>query len=269
MLFLVSIYLCKLHKYMETHEITLRDRTFDLVKEASKIRGKDISSTIDDLLCQYFTFENRKSIHDIEIKFNENDEIWKDIPGYEGLYQASNMGRIASIRSGFKLRSLVRSPVGYVQCAIRIKNKSKNYMVHHLIANTFLPPPVTPEYTQIDHINNIKYDNRAINLQRVTPSQNIKHNYNRGISNIERTGIKKRVKLFNKEGKSIGIFDSVKDAAKFLNTSIGNVSSLCNGKHGIKSLTKNKITGKFIRPKRPNYRKLNGISQSKKSKSLF
>lgn len=249
---------------MEIYEIMLRDKTFQLVEEVSKIRGKDVSSIIDELLCEYFTIQNRKEAHNIEVVFNEKEEVWKDIPGYEKMYQASNMGRIASIRNGFKLRSLIRNSTGYVQCPIRINNKTKNYMVHRLIADTFLPPPMNETYTEIDHINNIKYDNRAINLQRSTRSQNMKNNYERGISDRERLKRTKRVKLFDKDGKKIGIFNSVKDAAKFLNTSMGNVSSLCNGKHGIKSLTKEKITGKFIREKRPNWRKIKGISQSKK-----
>ena len=83
----------------------------------------------------------------------------------------------------------------------------------------------------------------------------MKNNYDRGISDRERTRKKSRVKLFNKEGKSIGIFDSVTAAAKYLNTSMGNVSALCSGKHGIKSLTKDKISGKFVREKRPNRKK--------------
>lgn len=235
---------------MQSIEILLKDSTFKLVEQEMKIRNKDVSNIIDELLSQYFYEINKNK--QIDIYFDESKEIWKDIPGYENMYQASNMGRIASIRSGvFKIRSLVRNPTGYLQCGIRINNKIKTYLVHILIAKTFCIK--NENCDQVDHINNSKIDNRAENLQWVTKAENIQNNYRRGITIKEKINIKKRVKLFDKNGNSLGIFESVKAASEYLNVSMGNISSLCNGR--LKTLTKGKITGKFVREKRSNYNK--------------
>ena len=230
---------------MKTTNIVLKDHTYELVLEASLLRGKSISNAIDDLLSEYFSLVHKKPLDTIRITFDESDEIWKDIPNYEGFYQASNMGRIASVRNGFKIRSCVKNTAGYLQVAFRINNKIKTYLVHILIAKTFLPEQIGKD--QVDHINNIKFDNRVSNLQWTTRSENMKNNYLRGVTSIDKLKARgKKVELFNKDGKSLGVFDKICDAAKYLNTSSGNISSLCNPNNKLKSLTKEKVTGKFI-----------------------
>ena len=230
---------------MKTINIVLKDQTHDLVAEASILRGKSISNVIDDLLSEYFSIVHKKTLDAISVTFDESKEVWRDIPNYEGLYQASNMGRIASIRSGFKIRSCVKNPGGYLQVAFRINNKIKTYLVHILIAKTFLPQH--DDKDQVDHINNVKFDNRVSNLQWTTRSQNMKNNYLRGVTSTDKLRARgKKVELFTKDGKSLGVFNKIHDAAKFLNTSPGNVSSLCNPDKKLKSLTKEKVTGKFI-----------------------
>ena len=101
--------------------------------------------------------------------------------------------------------------------------------------------------TQVDHINNVKTDNRVENLQWITRSDNMKNNYSRGITSIDKLRSKgKRVELFDKDGNSIGVFDKLRDAANYLGVQHGNLSALVNGKHRVKSLTKDKITAKLI-----------------------
>jgi hypothetical protein len=207
----------------------LKDSVYKLVEEVSIIRNKTISDTIDELLSEHFKNINNTSVNETNVVFDEYDEIWKDIPGYEGLYQASNYGRIASIRYGFKLRSIVRNPTGYLQCAFRINNKIKTLLVHILVANTFNDR--CDDCTQVDHINNIKTDNRSSNLQWVTRSTNIKNNYCRGINTIEKQGAKgKRVEIFDLEDNSLGVFDKLSDAAEYFDIHKGNLSSLTNSR---------------------------------------
>ena len=228
---------------MKQINVNFKDSTYNLIENSAKLRGKTISDMTDEIISEYFIKENRCEFPTIE--FDESKEIWKDIPGFEGFYQASNMGRIASIRYGFKLMSLLRSTTGYLQVAFRVNNSIKRSAVHVFIAKTFLTQ--CENCTQVDHVNNIKSDNRVENLQWTTRSDNMKYNYSRGITSIDKLKSKgKKVELFDKHGLSIGIFNTLRDAAAFIGTSHGNMSALVNDKHKVKTLTKQKITAKLI-----------------------
>lgn len=106
-------------------------------------------------------------------------EIWKDIEGYEGLYQVSNMGRIKSLKynngSTIYDRELIRKPNqlknGYCNIILNKNGKAKAYRIHRLVAKAFVPNPENKD--QINHINMIKNDNRAENLEWVTGSENM------------------------------------------------------------------------------------------------
>ena len=94
------------------------------------------------------------------------EEIWKDIPGYEGEYKVSNMGNVYSIIK-HRLSSLIlNKTLGY----LFVNLHGKNYRVHRLVALTFIPNPENKPY--IDHINTIKTDNRVENLRWCTPMEN-------------------------------------------------------------------------------------------------
>ena len=104
---------------------------------------------------------------------NLNQEIWKDVKKYEGLYQVSNLGRVWNKRTGNLLSERHHSS-GYRTVILRKKGNFKCYYVHRLVAEAFLVND-DPNKTQVNHINEIKTDNRACNLQYVTPKQNINH----------------------------------------------------------------------------------------------
>lgn len=103
------------------------------------------------------------------------EEIWKDIEGFEGLYQVSNLGNVRSLnymRTG-KIKNL--SPRlhkdGYYQINNLSKNgSSKSFKVHRLVAQAFLPNP--NNLPCIDHINTDKTDNRVENLRWVSFHEN-------------------------------------------------------------------------------------------------
>ena len=107
---------------------------------------------------------------------NEQEEIWKDIPGYEGLYQASSLGKIKSLKynNGKKEKELISydDGRGYL-CLVLSKNKKRNtFKVHKLIAITFLNHTPCGHKIVIDHINNDRKDNRVCNLQLITNREN-------------------------------------------------------------------------------------------------
>lgn len=106
----------------------------------------------------------------------KNIEIWKDIPGYEGHYQASDQGRIKAPtktlphkRYGqYTLKEKLLKPALVTGGYLAVKIDSVNHSVHRLIMLTF----EGPSDLQVHHINSIKTDNRFINLRYCTLRQN-------------------------------------------------------------------------------------------------
>lgn len=113
---------------------------------------------------------------------NFTTEEWKDIPGFEGLYQASNLGRVKSLkrfRKGKndclvsvkeKIKKSVIDRYGYYQVVLCKNSIKKAYLVHRLVFKAFNGS--IPEGLQVNHINEIKTDNRLENLNLMTAKEN-------------------------------------------------------------------------------------------------
>ena len=119
-------------------------------------------------------------------------EIWKDIKGYEGLYQISNFGRVKSVarfRKGKNgvptycreriIKSRTNPKTGYVEICLSKEDNKKLFLVHRLVAETFIPNP--GNLPQVNHINEVKSDNRVENLEWVTNAENIEHAIKTGL----------------------------------------------------------------------------------------
>jgi hypothetical protein len=117
-------------------------------------------------------------------------EVWKDIPGHEGEYQVSDMGRVKSmprrvrlVASGIETTRLVSERIlrpgktasGHVSVALGLGNSR---LVHQLVLEAFVGP--RPERHEVLHLNHIPSDNRLVNLKYGTRSENLRMDYAAG-----------------------------------------------------------------------------------------
>jgi len=159
-------------------------------------------------------------------------EIWKDIPGYEGFYQASTCGRIKSlkreVRFGLKYQTSyikpekIMSPApsqkGYYYAIFTVNGKVKHNSVHRLIALTFIPNPENK--IEVNHKNGNKSDNNIGNLEWNTPSENYRHSCDVLKRKPFVSDVKKEVVHISLDGFVQNVFQSRTEAAKFLGIGI-------------------------------------------------
>lgn len=131
--------------------------------------------------------------YDILATGSGGSEIWKDIQGYEGLYQISNMGRVKSLERtrnmnlpGHKKPAPVRERIlkfgqsqGYQAVTLAKCGVNRKIRVHKLVALAFVPNP--DRKPEINHKDGNKHNNIAENLEWVTPKENIRHAINTGL----------------------------------------------------------------------------------------
>lgn len=103
---------------------------------------------------------------------------WRDVVGYEGSYLVNNIGQIRG-PSG-KILKGGKNTRGYIYVILSKNNKQVNRVIHRLIANAFLENPENK--CDVNHLNGIKTDNRLINLEWATRSENIQHAYDTGLA---------------------------------------------------------------------------------------
>lgn len=164
------------------------------------------------------------------------NEIWKDVAGYEGLYQVSNLGRVKSLKYRKKNEERVlaryqRKEKDYIRVQLWHGGKLKFAQVHRIEYEAFYGP--IPEGMEVNHINEDKTDNRLENLNLMTR----KENANWGTA-IERNSAKRKntkafrrsarpVLQFNLDGSFIQEWPSQKEIERQLGFAQRNISAAC------------------------------------------
>lgn len=159
-------------------------------------------------------------------------EIWKDIEGYEGIYQVSNIGRVRSLNriniNGYRLRgkmlSLCKNDKGYY--VVRLYNgKGVTKSVHQLVANAFIPNP--NRLRVVNHIDHNKINNNVKNLEWCTQNHNVQSAKDNGSFDGFMKGV---FQIDLKSGKVINEFKSIQEACRLVSGSDGGrISSCCKG----------------------------------------
>lgn len=104
------------------------------------------------------------------------NEKWKDIEGYDGMYQVSNLGRVRSKHSGeWRVLRPGKLSTGYLNVGLRKDGKTKTVSVHRLVVQAFIPNDNIFN-DQVNHIDECKQNNRVSNLEYCTASYNVNYN---------------------------------------------------------------------------------------------
>ena len=150
------------------------------------------------------------------------EEIWKDIEEFPS-YQASDLGRIRNKNTGF-IKNVYYDNDGYVKVTLVKNKRSYRKTVHRLVAEAFLGGKHPG--LQVNHKNGIKDDNRLINLEWVTGSENVKHAYDTGLRKPSGgRGPIRAVRVI----ETGTVYENLKQCADAINSDSGNVSRCLRG----------------------------------------
>ena len=169
----------------------------------------------------------------------EEKEIWKDIEGFEGLYQVSNMGRVKSLErtvwnkgTGYYMtvseRILKANNVGkgYLQVKLFKDGKRKTCYIHRIVATAFLDNP--KNYNEVNHKDEDKTNNCVDNLEWCS------HSYNNNYGTKNQRAVKKLSKPVIGVDKVTGLileFPSAKEAGGVLGIDSSHITQCCKGKY--------------------------------------
>ena len=164
-------------------------------------------------------------------------EIWKDIEGYEGYYEVSNLGgansfdRTVKRRDGINIKikgramKLIINNKGYCETSLCKLCISTNKRLHRLVAEAFIPNQENKPC--VNHKDGNKSNNNVDNLEWCTHKENMKHAWDTGLIPSHR---KSPVSQYDKQGNFLKNYRTIAEAAKRNNTLSTYISRCCVGK---------------------------------------
>ena len=168
------------------------------------------------------------------------NEIWKPVPGYEGKYEVSSLGRVRSLdrideENHFRKGQIMKTNLlrGYVRVPLRDGKKQKSYQVHRLVALAFIPNP--DNLPQVNHKDCNPGNNNVDNLEWC----DVKYNINYGdrnkkvsaaLSGKERIYNRKPVKCYSLSGELLKEYECIADAANETQTQANAITACCKKK---------------------------------------
>lgn len=171
-------------------------------------------------------------------------EIWKDIKGYEGYYQISNLGNVKSCerfvlypnkKPTLKKENILTPKKGasdsrYYSVCLSVNGNKEYRMIHRLVAETFIPNP--NNHPQINHKDENIYNNKAENLEWCTASYNINYGKRteKQIVTSRVTRSKYKVAQYDGNGRLLSIWISANEIERQMNFCARQIASLCKEK---------------------------------------
>lgn len=155
-------------------------------------------------------------------------EIWKDVVGYEGSYQISNLGRLKSTFNGRGTR-LLRNQItnsGYYSHLLYKDSKCKIKLIHRLVAEAFIPNPLN--LPEVNHKDENKLNNNVDNLEWCDHTYNV--NYGTANQRMRKTK-GKRVSQFTLDGEFVAQYDSIIGVERLFGYDHSTICKCCTGKY--------------------------------------
>ena len=154
-------------------------------------------------------------------------EDWKPIPGYEGLYEVSNWGRVRSFKwnSDGRILSPGKNNMGYYFVYLCKDGKAKGHTIHRLVAQAFIQNP--SNFPVVNHKDECKENNCVDNLEWCTQKYNI--SYGTGLQRMAEK-ISKPVVQLDKNGNFVAEYKSTQEASRVTGINHGNICCCCNHK---------------------------------------
>ena len=153
-------------------------------------------------------------------------EVWKDIKGFEGKYQISNLGRVKSLQRNGRPERILRLNLikGYAYTTLSNGSRDKKKLkVHRLVAEAFIPNPHNKP--EVNHIDGDKRNCKVENLEWVTHQENCKHAYETGL----RTDNVYVNQIDVNTGEVIATFKSMKEASRITGVNYDSIAHCSRG----------------------------------------
>ena len=157
-------------------------------------------------------------------------EVWKDIEGWEGEYQISNLGRVKSFKVNKNGIIMKPYPInsGYLLIDLMKNGVRERRLIHRLVAVAFIHNDDIDNKVIVNHIDGNKKNNTYTNLEWVTYSENSDHAYSTGLNNGEKWS--KRVNQYDQFGNFIKSYNSLSEASNKSKVDTSDISKCCRGK---------------------------------------